>query len=280
MGRIKRCLLLMAVAILLTAGGVRAEPAATVKIGGTGFGLEMMRILAKAFQQIQPTVNITVFPSLGSSGGIKALQAGALDFSISGRPLAEDEKSPGLQASELYRTPFVFVTNAAVPKRSITTRELEEIYSGRLLTWADGSRIRLVLRSLTETDTEITAGLSPVMKEAVAAALDRPGMIQTITDQENLESIEKIPGALGGSSLGQILSEQRRVNILPLNGVTPSVGGVKDGRYPFSKTLYLVTRSETSPAARQFMAFIRSGKGAEILMEYGNLLVSGTRQGS
>lgn len=274
MGQLNRCLLLVA-AVMLTATGAIAAPGATVKIGGTGFGLEIMRILARAYQQTQPAVTITVFPSLGSGGGIKALQAGALDFSISSRPLKDEEKSRALQESELYKTPFVFVANPTVPRRSITTRDLEEIYGGRLISWVDGTRVRLVLRTRIETDTEIASGLSEGMKEAVASALLRPGMIQAVTDQENLESIEKIPGALGGAALGQVLSERRRVNILALNGVAPSLGEFNDGHYPLSKTLYLVTRPEISAAARQFIAFIRSEQGGKILVEYGHQPVAG-----
>jgi len=272
MNRINLRLVQLALAVLLTAGISRAESTTAVKIGGTGFGLELMRIMAKDYQQNQPKVAIIVFPSLGSSGGIKALLAGELDLAISSRPLRQEEQGQALQGSELFKTPFVFITNSAVGKGSITTRELEQIYSGRLLSWPDGSRIRVVLRPRTETDTEIVRGLSPGMNAAVSAAMAHPGMILSITDQENLETMEKTPGALGGGTLAQILSEQRRVVILKLNGQKPSVEALQDGSYTLAKTLYLMTRKETSAATRQFISFIHSGKGQEIMAAYGNLV--------
>ncbi len=279
MKRKNLALALLTMALLFTTGISRAESTPTVKIGGTGFGLELMRILANNYPQEQAKVEFVVFPSLGSSGGIKALLAGELDLAISSRPLRPAGEKQQLQENELLKTPFVFITNPSVARDSITTRELEQIYSGRMLSWADGSRIRVILRPRSETDTEITRGLSPVMNEAINAASVRPGMILAVTDQENLESMEKTPGALGGGTLTQILSENRHVKILKLNGLAPSVKALQDGSYPLSKTLYLITGTETSPATRQFVAFIHSGKGEKILTEYGNLIRTNPRPG-
>src|SRR5512137_2326936 len=76
----------------------------TVRVGGVGTALGVMRIIAGAFEAANPGIRVQVVPSLGSSGGIKAIGEGALDISLSGRPLKEEEKSKGLAAQELART--------------------------------------------------------------------------------------------------------------------------------------------------------------------------------
>ncbi len=263
---------LLVLLVLFYSGlGSSAAAAVTVKIGGTGFALETMRILAEGYRQSHPEVTVVVFPSLGSSGGIKALMAGELDIALSSRPLQEKEKVLSLQELAFCKTPFVFVVNSQVKETSISIDELERIYGGKILSWPDGSRLRLVIRPKKETDTNIVMGLSPAMKVAVADARGRQGMILEITDQENLNALEKIPGALGTATLNQILSEQRQLNILALNGLKPSVGNLREGSYPLSKTLYLVTGKRTSPAARQFMDYITSDQVEKILAKYGNL---------
>jgi len=273
-------LVLLALAIILSAGICRAESGDTLKIGGTGFGLEQMRILARTYRQSHPETKVTVYPSLGSSGGIKALLAGALDLAIGSRPLRTAEKEHGLGEKELFKTPFVFIANSSVAKDAITTRELEQIYKGRETSWADGSRIRVVLRPKTETDTEIIMGLSPGMSEAVTAAMSRPGMILAVTDQENLATIEKTPGALGAGTLTQISTENRQVKILKLNGLVPNVAALRDGSYPMSKTLYLFTGTKMTAAARQFVDFLGTEQAEKILAEHGNLVATDPRAGS
>lgn len=258
-------------------GGVPAAAAAetVLKTGGTGFGLELMKILAAAYEKSHPGVRVTIVPSLGSSGGIKALLNGALDFAISGRPPKAEEKGQGASATELVRSPYVFVVNSKVKKQAITTPELERLFAGRTASWPDGTPVRLVLRPETESDTAIVKGLSPAMAEAVNAARAREGMIVAMTDQDSADAVEKISGALGGSALTQVLAEKRQVKVLSLNGVKPSVKGISDGTYPLAKPLYLVTTPRTPEAARQFIAFIGSRAGRKILAKYANLVVEG-----
>jgi phosphate transport system substrate-binding protein len=263
------------VALLVTGGGIpSAECAETVKIGGTGSGLGVVRILAETFEKSHPGVSIKVIPSLGSTGGIRALLAGSLDLALSARPLTGEETASGGVAVEVARTPFVFIVNRSVSQKGITTGELEKIYGGGMPTWPDGTRLRLVLRPKTEADTDIVRRISPAMNRAVTSAIAREGMIRAVTDQDNTAMVEKTPGALGGAALTQICSENRAVDILSFNGITPSVKGIGDGSYPLSKSLYLVTTATTSPAARKFIDFIHSRAGTAILAKYGNLVVS------
>lgn len=263
------------VAVLVTGIGIpTAARAETVKIGGTGSGLGVVKILAETFEKSHPGVSIKVIPSLGSTGGIKALLAGSLDLALSARPLNEAETAGGGVAVEVARTPFVFIVNRSVSRKGITTGELEKIYGGGMPTWPDGTRLRLVLRLKTEVDTDIVRRLSPAMNRATTSAMARNGMIRAVTDQDNAAMVEKTPGALGGATLSQIHSEDRQVNVLSFNGITPSIKGLGDGSYPLSKSLYLVTTAATSPAARKFIDFIHSKAGSAILAKYGNLVVS------
>jgi phosphate transport system substrate-binding protein len=260
-------------AVNLPAGGFSSEAETVLKTGGSGFGLGIMKILAEAYEKSHPDIHITIVPSLGSSGGIKAVLHGALDFAISSRALKEGENDQGGDATELARSPVVFVVNNKVEKDAISTPELEKIYGGRMDSWPDGTPIRLVLRPESESDTKIVKGLSPGMEQAVNFAQSREGMIVALTDQDTAEAVEKINGALGVSTLTQILSEKRKFKILSLNGVRPSVEGISVGSYPLAKTLYMVTSTKTPAAARQFIDFIGSQAGRKILIEYGNMVV-------
>lgn len=92
-----------------------------IKIGGTGAALGTMQVLAQAYAESQPNAKITVLPSMGSGGGIKAVLAGAIEIGLSSRPLSEAEAKAGAVAVELGRTPFVFATALANKATGITT---------------------------------------------------------------------------------------------------------------------------------------------------------------
>lgn len=241
-----------------------------IKIGGTGAGLGTMQLLAEAFSKKNPDVKVTVLPSLGSSGGIKAAAKGAIDIAISSRPLTEDERKLGLVESEYARTPFVFAVSAKSKVTAITTGEIADLYAGRTQTWPDGSRIRLVLRPAGEGDTVQVKKMTPAIAEALMHAEKIPGTPFALTDQEAANGIERIPGAFGATTLALIKSEDRALRALELNGVAATVQNAVAGRYPHYKRLYAVAQPKPTAAAQRFIAFLRSLDGVEILLRNGH----------
>lgn len=244
-----------------------------IKIGGTGSALGTMTQLARLYEKSHPEISIRILPSLGSSAGIKATLDGGLDLGISSRPLTESERHQGATAEEYAQSPFVFITNLNITKKNISIRELERMYANPNATWPDGSRIRLILRPEKEIDTKLLRGISPGMDKAMTAAMARPGMIMATTNQESTTALAMTPGAFACATLSEIISENRPVNVLSLNGVKPTLKAISDKSYPIAKSFYLVTTLKTTHEARKFASFIHSPEADMILMKTGNSVV-------
>ena len=254
---------LAAATLLLTP--VRAE---TVRLGGTGAALGSMHLLAQAYRKIDPTFQIDVVPNLGSSGGLKALANGATQVAVISRPLKPDESAAGLHAFEYGRTAFV-LASMKDDLRSLSLADIASLYAGKQGKWSDGQPVRLVLRPASDGDTALLASFSPEIKQALAAAMAREGMVSAMTDQDSADAIEKLPGGLGTSSLALLLSEQRRARAIAIDGVEPTVANVASGRYPYFKPLYLVVKADAPSGAMQFLAFVGSSAGRRILTSVG-----------
>ncbi|MEO1017613.1 MAG: substrate-binding domain-containing protein, partial [Pseudomonadota bacterium] len=208
--------------------GMSVAEAATLKVGGTGAALGGMKLLATAYAQDHPDVQIEVLPSLGSGGGIKALLAGAIDIAVSARPLKDKERAAGAVDRAYARSPLVLATRNDNATDSVSVAELEGMYSGHLAEWPDGRTVRLIVRPPSETDIKLLRSLSPGMAEAVDMAIERPGLVSATDDQENAAMLEELPGSLGAISLGQVLSENRDLKLLSVDGVVPSVALAAD----------------------------------------------------
>jgi len=264
-----RWLTALALAIMLFPAVLSGQE---IKIGGTGGALGTMKALADAYRESHPEAQITVLPSLGSTGGVKAVLAGAIQVAVSSRPLKPEEVSQGASGLELGRTPFVFAVSTKTKVDAITIGDLVDIYSGRAQSWPDGVRIRVVLRPVGDSDSEMVRGISPEVRQAKMQAEKRLGMLFAVTDQESADSVEKIPGAFGSSTLAQILTEKRAMKALRLNGVEPSPATLADGSYPYFKPLFIVTGPKTPAAAEALVAFVQSADGRRILARSGYLL--------
>ena len=193
-----------------------------------------------------------------------------MDIGLSARPLTDAEAGAGGAAVEYGRTRLVMAVGAGTRVSDLTLAELVDIYAGTRLTWSDGSKLRLVLRQLADSNSEALKELSPALRQAVVSADKRPGLVMAINDQEAADQIEKVPGAIGPSSLAQILAERRAMKALALNGVVPSAQTIAEGSYPLYKTMHLVTGPRTGDEARAFIVFVQSAAGRALLAQTGH----------
>jgi phosphate transport system substrate-binding protein len=262
-----RCCVL-AFALLLCIGG-SAAAAEKIKVGGTSAALGTIQLLADRFAQSNPELKIVTAADLASDGGLKALGSGAIDLVVATRPLDPGEIRIGLTQREFARTPFVFAVSAKSAIRAITRKDLAGIYSGTLAKWPDGSTIRPVLRPAGNRNNALVKRLSREIEQAVSAAEKRPGMQVAITDQETADKVERVPGAIGATSLSVILSERRPLRALPLDGVAPTPSNAATKAYPLYKSMFFVTAAKPPESVEHFIAFVLSPVGRRILADNG-----------
>ena len=262
--------------VLLLAGLMLPAYAATtaLKLGGTGTDLGTMRLLADAFQKQAANTTLDIQPSIGSTGGISAVMAGALDIAISSRPLKAEELAQGAKQWNYAKTPFVFATHQQVTQANLTTAQIISIYNGTMTRWEDGTTIRLILRPDTETDTVLLKQYIAGMDVAMGLAFQRRGPPIAATDQDTADNIQKISGAMGPSTWALILGENRPLKGLALNNIAPTVANIANGTYPMIKSLYLVTPPQPKAEALSFINFMRSKEGVAILQRTGHLVLA------
>jgi phosphate transport system substrate-binding protein len=233
----------------------------------------MSRVGAVAAQQ-DPDLHLRVLPSLGSTGAVRAVADGAIDVAVIGRPLRDSEKGTGLAEREVARTPFVFAVGSRSGTTGITTDQLVAIYLGTRLAWPDGQRVRPVLRPPSDADTEILRAISPEVADALDAAGKRRGMLVGTTNTECNDLIDRVPGAVGPTTLLQIRAEKHQLRALTWNGVAPSLENLESGRYPLVKSIHVVYRSPGRGAVRSLVGFLGSPSGRALLRELGALPVA------
>lgn len=261
----------LAAALLLAGLPARGEE---LRISGTGSALGTMARVARAFEQASPGVQVRVLPSLGTSGAVKAVAAGALDVGLSGRALTAEEGALGVVGVEVARSPYVFAVGPRARVTRTSAEEIARIFRGEQTSWPGGERIRLVLRPATDADVLFLRRLSPALDAALGAALARPGMLLATTNQESDALVGRTPGALGLTTLAQLTTDPRGLTPLAWEGADPTLANLAAGTYPLWKPLILVLGTAPAPAARRLLRFLASPEGQRILEQAGNLPVS------
>jgi phosphate transport system substrate-binding protein len=266
------CLILLN--LLFFAGTPHAHAGDPIRINGSGSGLEMMKPIIESYGNASRGVSFIMEKPLGSSGAIKALLAGAIDIAVTSKPLKSEEIAQGGKLRYFGKTPLAIVTGKNVPLKTISSKELEDIYSGKTTKWPNGETIRIVLRPNEDVDTYILKGLSPGMAEAVTKAQRRQGMIIAVTDPESNDVLSKAIGGIGASGLTSIIVGKIPLNVLALNGAKPNRKNLADGKYPLAKDINFVTTGKLPHAAARFLDFIYSDKGRAIAERAGVLITA------
>lgn len=254
------------------------SPKGNLIITGTGSCIGAMLRMGEVFQKKHPTVTVHVLPSIGTSGGIKAVTAGRIDIGLSNRPLKQDERSREIIEEPYGRTAFIFGVQESNPTNGLTLAEIEDIYAGKRRSWSDGTPIRLILRPISDGFSAYLASINPRLKSASEKAHSIPGVFVGMTDQEAAEQIERTPGSFGTTSASLVASEKRKIKALSVDGVFPAPSNIADGihisagRYPYAMTLSLVYRKDKyEGAVKDFIVFVFSKEGRKILSESGHV---------
>lgn len=264
----------LTLAVLFALVGLLARPGqaaeTTLRIGGTGAAVAALTHLAGIFNAAQDEVTVEVLPSLGSSGGIRALAEGAIGLAVAARSLKPVEAERALVAMPLLRTPFLFVTSRRGPQ-AISSSGLAKVYGSPQPTWDDGSPLRLILRPESDSDSAFLRSRFPGMDAALTRAHARPEVPVATTEQENLHLAGEVAGTLTAATLLQVTSEFADLSLLTLDGVAPTVANMQDGSYPYFKEFYIVRRATSEPAVEQFLQFLASEEARRVFAESGSL---------
>ncbi len=262
----------------LLAAPLHAEPSTVVAIGGTGASLVMLDAMAEAIEAARPDIDVEVVHGLGTGGSLKALAAGDLDIALAGRDLKEQERAAGLVASAAFATPFAFFTSRREAP-SVAMDDVAKLYAapGAPNALFGGAVVRVILRPEADSDFAYAVETFPGFGEAYAAARTAPGVPVAQTDQDNADLAEELADSLATGTLLQMISEDRRLTPLAIDGVTPTVEAAAQGRWRFMKELYVTLGATPAPAAATVAAFMSSPEGAAIAARHGAVALDPAR---
>ncbi len=267
-------------AVLLFVGSIftgvsSASSNETLIIAGNGSSIRIMKLMADGFQKRHPNVTVSILPSIGSTGGIKAVKEGKIDIGLSARSLKQEEMIPGIIEEAYGRTAFIFGVQESNLIEGFSLTEIEEIYVGKRRTWSDGKPIRIILRPLSDAYSVFLAGINPGVKSASEQVHSVPGVFVGITDREAAVQIERTPGSFGITSAAIVAAEKLKIKAISVDGVLPTLSNVAAGKYPYALTMSVVYREDKyTGAVKDFISFTFSNDGRKLLSANGYVTLS------
>ena len=218
-------------------------------------------VLAEEYMILHPDAVIDIQGG-GSSAGIMAAQSGTSDLGMSSRILKDDEKS--LWYVEIARDGLAVIMNPANPILNLTLDQISDIYSAKISDWSQVGGTKAKIHIITREDGSGTrdAFVNLVMGESNitprAIVQDSNGAVRQLVADD--------PNAIGYISLGLV---DDTVKALQLDGVAATRDNVMNGSYGLSRPFLFVALAEPTGQTKQFLDFVLSPEGQQILINEG-----------
>jgi phosphate transport system substrate-binding protein len=266
--RLTHVALAITVAILSSATFATAD---VIKVGGTGGALAYLERIAEL---VDDTFEIDVVDGLGSSGANRAVIAGVIDVAISGRALNDNERAAGLIARPLLTTPFAFFTSHEDPV-DIPSAQIWQLYQnpGSPNALFDDEPVRVILRPESDSDQAFAKAHFEGFEAAYEAARSIHGVPLAQTDQDNADLAEQLDNSLTTGTLLQMVSEERNLRAISIDGIAPTPETLRSRTYPYVKTFYVVFRPDAAEDVTAFVDYLFSPAGVANAEALGAIVV-------
>lgn len=241
----------------------------SLKIAGSTTVLPIAQSAAEIFMNNNPEVNISIRGG-GSSVGIASLLAGTVDIGNASRHAKNKEyklaREKGINLTEnvVAADGIAVVVNNATNVKNLTKEQIMGIYTGKIKNWKEvggrSQRIVVLDRESSSGTFEVFHELALDDKQACDSAL------RIASNNAVVTTVSNTPGAIGYCGLGYVSNKISTVNV---DGQEPTVANIQKGDYPLSRTLHMYTNGKPKGLAKEYIDFILSNKGQEIVAEQG-----------
>lgn len=208
-------------------------------------------------------------------GAYKNLIDGSVDIIFVARPSQEQLEEAKRKGVKLKLTPigkeaFVFFVNTKSNVTGLSTKQIQDIYSGQSTNWKEFGGKNQSIRAFQRPEDsgsqtmlqKLMAGKSLMVAPKIDVISGMDGIISSTANYKNYKN------ALGYSFLfyATEMVQNNQIRLLKVDGVYPSRNTIKSKEYPLSAEFYAVTAGSTNPNVDNFINWIL-GKQGQYLIE-------------
>ena len=227
--------------------------------------------LAAAFHGQSPTVSVEV-TGLGTRFGLESLRAGEAEMAMASwlsPDLSRQSPDHPWRATAIARDGIAVIVHPENQIAGLGLLQLRDLFSGRIEMWEGvGGRARegLVQPISREEGSGTRAAFEALVMEDQRVT---PLAVVVPSSQAVVDYVAQHPGAIGYVSMGSV---SPAVKALKLEGEAPTPEGAGKGSYPLTHELWLVTADPPAAAVQNFLDFILSPAGQQIVgRRYGRI---------
>jgi phosphate transport system substrate-binding protein len=221
--------------------------------------------IGKRFERLYPKVRVDVQTG-GSSRGVADARQGLADIGMVSRAMKDDEND--LHAFPVARDGVGMIVHKDNPIRALTDEQVIAIYTGKTTNWKEvgGKDAAITVVSKAEGRSTLEVFLHYFK-------LKNTDIKPHVVIGDNEQGIKTVAGsrhAIGYVSIGTAEYDESQgvpIKLLQTGGVPASTETVRNGTFPISRPLHIVTRTPPAGLTKAFIDYTQSKAVHDIIAQ-------------
>ena len=253
--------------------GSNASGEQSISVKGSDTILPLAQAEAEEFMNESSGKSVSVTGG-GSGVGIAALIDGQVDIATASREINANEteaaKKNGINPVEhsIAYDGITAVVNPANPVSELTFDQLRGIYNGSVSNWKEVGGEDQPIAVISRDSSSGT--YKDFQKDVMLGDEYRPDALTQPATGGVVGEVSQNPNAIGYIGFAYLDNSIKALSLDKGNGsVTPTAESILNGEYPLSRSLYFYTNGEPSGLTKEFIDFVLSEKGQNLVSEVG-----------
>ena len=266
-----RNLVLLVLSCMLSGGMQSCAPSpqdslqGTLVITGSSTVEPLIRAIAKRYEIEHPNVEIEIEAG-GSGRGLTDAHIGKSNIGMVSRALTDGD--PDVLDFPIARDGISILLHRDNPVAQLTNEQIVAIFTDEINSWQEVGGTDTPMVVVNKAQGHATLELFTTFFNCEADQIQADVIIKG--NEEAIAVISENPGAIGYVSIGTAEYEiihGTPIQLLPIDGVLATIANVANNTFPLTRPLNLVTHSDPTFIAQDFITYARSDAVADLIKE-------------
>lgn len=169
-----------------------------------------------------------------------------------------------LQAYPVLKEPLAIIINPKNPVRNLTSRQLEDIFSGKVDNWKEVGGPDMPIAVITRLHCEDHGAnwckdLGTNWKKILPATESfTPKALNVSSEPDMARTVADFKEAIGHLEMTSVMESRKKLKLISINGYQPTSENMKSGAYPYQTELSVVTRGAAVGKAAAYIKYLRT----------------------
>ncbi|MEJ2231205.1 MAG: phosphate ABC transporter substrate-binding protein [Nitrospirales bacterium] len=222
--------------------------------------------MGKRFESLHPGTRIDVQTG-GSSRGIADVVNGLADIGMASRALKPQEKN--LFGWVIAHDGITVILHSANPIQELTADQIRGIYTGVITNWKTVGGLDVPITVVNKAEGRSTLEL--FLHYFMLSNRDIKAHVVIGDNEQGIKTVAGNPHAIGYVSIGTARYDAAHgvpIRLLPLRNIPATLETVREGTFPLSRPLTLVTKTQPAGLSKTFIEFVRSPATHVLILQH------------